>query len=220
LEFINEQHEWNKLLSNDQFKIQNIYFEPDNKTIQVTYSETEALHNGNNKTNVILAGFVTTYGRLALYNALEILGDRVLYFDTDSVYYISKPCCKDLPLGNFLGEFTNELAKEDGDYIEEMSSTGPKSLGWRSNTGVTHCTLKGLTYNYLTSCVLTYDEIKEIVFNNEMQISCPQYKFCRKKHVWEVFTRIENKKFRFTYDKRIILADLTTRPYGFFFEQI
>jgi hypothetical protein len=207
------------MLSNDRYNIHNLHFEPSSKCVQVTYSEIEPLHVGNNKTNVILAGFVTTYGRLALYEALEKLGTRVLYFDTDSVYYISKPGYVDLPLGNFLGEFTDEFDKADGDYIEEMCTVGPKSLGWRSNTGVTHCTLKGITYNYLTSCMLDYEQIKDIVFNNETELSCPQYKFCRKKYIWEVFTRVEAKKFRFTYDKRIILADLTTRPFGFYYEE-
>ncbi len=138
LEFINEQHEWNRILNNNRYDIHNLYFEPHKKTIQVTYSEHEALHVGNNKTNVIMSGFVTTYGRLALYEALELLDWRVLYFDTDSVYFISKPNYVDLPLGDFLGQFTNELDKEDGDYLDEFSSIGPKTLGWRSNTGVTH----------------------------------------------------------------------------------
>jgi hypothetical protein len=66
--------------------------------------------------------------------------------------------------------------------------------------------------------MLDYEQIKEIVFNNEQQISCPQFKFCRKKHVWEVLTQVEHKTFRYTYDKRLVLADLTTRPFGFFYE--
>lgn len=216
-EFINELSEWNELLHNDRYNINNIYFEPENKCIQVTYSEEESVHVGNNKTNVILAAFVTTYRRLALYHALEKLGDRVLYFDTDSVYFVSKPNFKDLPLGDFLGEFTDELDKDDENYIDEFCSTGPKSVGWRTDTGVTHCTLKGFTYNYLTSCLLDFNEIKEIVLDNEKEINCPQFKFNRKKFEWVVSTKIEEKKFRYTYDKRIVLEDLTTRPYGFFY---
>ncbi len=216
-EFIRDNWRWNELLYNDRYIIHDEYFEEDSKQIQVTYSETTELHAGNNKTNVILAAFVTCYARLELYKAIDTLGERTLYFDTDSVYYISRGYQEDLPLGDYLGMFTDELDPEDGDYIDEMCSTGPKSLASRTNTGVTHCTLKGITYNYLTSCKLDFNEIKEIVFNRKKDINVPQYKFCRKKNTYEVYTQVQDKNFRFTYDKRIIMEDLTTRPYGFFY---
>ncbi len=217
LEFVRDNHRWHELLHNDRYIIHSEYFEQDSKTIQVTYSEVSSLHVGNNKTNVILAAFVTSWARLELYNALEMMGERVLYFDTDSVYFISRPGLPDLPLGDFLGQFTDELDKEDGNYIEEFCSTGPKSLAWKTDTGVTHCTLKGITYNYLTSCLLRFNEVRDIVLDKTKNLNVPQFKFCRKKHTFEVYTCVQEKNYKFTYDKRIIMEDLTTRPYGFFY---
>ena len=42
------------------------------------------------KSNVYISAFITGYARLKLYHeALEPLNEKVLYFDTDSVIYVS-----------------------------------------------------------------------------------------------------------------------------------
>lgn len=64
-------------------------------------------------TNVFIASFTTAWARLKLYEEMDKLGEAVLYHDTDSVIYASDGL-NDPPLGNFLGEFTDEL---DGDVI-------------------------------------------------------------------------------------------------------
>ena len=50
--------------------------------------------------------------------------ERVLYYNTDSVIYRWKPGQVDLPLGEFLGEFTDEVS---GDPIVEFVSGGAKN---------------------------------------------------------------------------------------------
>lgn len=64
-------------------------------------------------TNIFLAAFTTAWARLKLYGEMDKLGRNVLYHDTDSIVYTSDGM-NDPPLGNFLGEFTDEL---DGDTI-------------------------------------------------------------------------------------------------------
>ena len=56
------------------------------------------------KTNIFLATFTTCWARLKLYGVLDQLGDRVLYYDTDSVIYVSRPGYYDPPLGDYLGK--------------------------------------------------------------------------------------------------------------------
>ena len=56
------------------------------------------------KTNIFLATFTTCWARLKLFEVLDQLGDRVLYYDSDSVIYVSRPGHYDPPLGDFLGE--------------------------------------------------------------------------------------------------------------------
>jgi len=75
--------------------------------------------------NIFVAAFITRCARLRLYEALELLGERVLYYDTDSVIYLEEPGQPNPVLGDYLGEFTSEL--DDDDTIEEFVSGGPKN---------------------------------------------------------------------------------------------
>ncbi|OXU31805.1 hypothetical protein TSAR_005818 [Trichomalopsis sarcophagae] len=80
------------------------------------------------KTSVPIAVYTTAYGRLELYKYLEKLGERVLYCDTDSVFYV-QPTNKEeiIKTGKFLGEMINELNRYGkGSYIREFVSSGPK----------------------------------------------------------------------------------------------
>ncbi|KAK9696077.1 hypothetical protein QE152_g32146 [Popillia japonica] len=68
-----------------------------------------------------------SWTRLKLYSHLEKLDDRVLYYDTDSVIYSSRPGEWDVPIGSFLGEMTDELkCYGEGSYITTFASGGPK----------------------------------------------------------------------------------------------
>ncbi|XP_022798386.1 uncharacterized protein LOC111336541 [Stylophora pistillata] len=68
-------------------------------------------------TNVFIAAF-TCQARLKLYESLEILKDRVLYYDSDSKVYKWKPGETEIALGDYLGDMTNEL--DEGDHIVEF----------------------------------------------------------------------------------------------------
>ena len=77
--------------------------------------------------------------RLRLYEALELLGKRALYFDTDSIIYLEEPSQPNPSLGDYRGEFTNEL--EVDDYIAEFMSGGPKNCAALSNSVLSSLTL-------------------------------------------------------------------------------
>ena len=53
--------------------------------------------------------------RIKLYKVMRDLGRRVCYYDTDSVVYTVKEGEWEPPLGDHLGELTNEL--DDNDWI-------------------------------------------------------------------------------------------------------
>ena len=69
-------------------------------------------------TNIFLAAFTTCHARLKLYDEIDHLGEAVLYMDTDSIIYNSNGE-NDPPLGDYLGQFTDEL---DGDTIKTFVS--------------------------------------------------------------------------------------------------
>ncbi|KAF0021776.1 hypothetical protein F2P81_025971 [Scophthalmus maximus] len=85
-----------------------------------------------NKTdNVFIAAFTDAYGHLILYSYLQQLQDRVLYFDTDTLIYVSKEGESQLKLCIYLGDLTDEL-KEDS--IVEFAAAGPKSYATKQKT--------------------------------------------------------------------------------------
>lgn len=98
---------WNKMIANDQFIIHNVdIFESklhNTTCLQVYYTIADEFTDNESKTNVALASFVTAYARLHLYEELLKLDKRVLYFDTDSIIYITKESDTYQPIiGNYL----------------------------------------------------------------------------------------------------------------------
>ena len=117
-------------------------------------------------------------------------------------------------LGNFLGDFTNELDKDD--FIIEFVSGGPKNYAYKLNNGKTQCVVKGYAINYLTNLLLNFDSIKECVGNPSAQIKIPQLKFIKNNSTWLIKTNIVEKTYDCcTYNKRILLKNGETIPYGF-----
>lgn len=80
------------------------------------------------KTNIFIAAFTTAHARVLLYKHLQTADQKVLYFDTDFIIYVSRPGEVDLPTGNFLGDVTNEL--KPGVSIVEFVSLGPKNYAY------------------------------------------------------------------------------------------
>ena len=95
--------------------------------------------------NVFVASFTTPRARERLYEAIQLLGERVLYFDTDSAIYVEEEDQLKPLLGDYLGEFTSEL--EDDDYIEEFVSGGPKNYGYKTKKGKVECKVRGFRLN-------------------------------------------------------------------------
>lgn len=89
---------------------------PEMVAIQWKYTNQFAPHDI--QTNVFLATFTTCYARLKLYDLLDNLKERVLYFDTDSIVFMTEEG-RDPSLGDYLGELTDEL---DGEVIKVFVS--------------------------------------------------------------------------------------------------
>ena len=131
----------------------------DDQTIELTYVNKEEDAELAKDTNIYVAAFTTCWGRLMLYEALDILGERVLYYDTDSVIYIRIPGMPDLKFGNKLGEWESEMS--EGDYITEFISAGPKNYGYRTANGKTELKVKGFRLNTEGASQLQYDLVRD-----------------------------------------------------------
>jgi hypothetical protein len=212
---IHDPVEWQEMLQNDQYII-NDAFVNELGRLQVSYTEQQEFHLGNCRTNVIIASFVTSQARIKLYSELAKLQDRVLYFDTDSIFYISRPNEYEPQLGEFLGQFTNEIDPNDGDHMVEFVSAGPKNYAYKLDTGITECTVKGITFNYLTNKLITFETLKEIIaFDKTKTVLVPQVKFSANKKSWTIKDEVIDKTYRYVYDKRVLIDDFNTLPYGY-----
>ena len=215
VKFISNLESWYNLLTDEQFIIHDVDFGIPG-VLTVFYSQSNEFHDNTSQINVVIAAFVTCHARLKLLSELNKLNDRVLYFDTDSIIYISKKRLYEPKLGDFLGELTNEISPKDGNYIQEFISAGPKNYAYKLDTGLTKCTIKGFTLNYISNLKLNFESIKEIVLNDHSKkLKINQLKFVRDKSTWEINTSIIEKLYSFVYDKRVIVDNFETLPYGF-----
>ena len=98
--------------------------------VELHYGYDKNFVKSNAKTNVVMATFATAYARLKLYDVLDLLQERVLYYDTDSVIFISRTGESEPSTGNYLGDLTNEL--KQGDNITTFISRGPENYFYKT----------------------------------------------------------------------------------------
>ena len=112
------------------------------KIIEIWYEHGDKFAQPNPNTNVVIAAFTTAHARLQLYDELDMLQERVLYYDTDSVIYLSQPGQPEPQLGNYIGDLTNELG---GEHITVFASGGPKNYCYKTSGGKTEVKVRGIT---------------------------------------------------------------------------
>ena len=95
--------------------------------------------------NNFIACFYTCWARLSLFEVLELLQQRVLYFDTDSIVFMDTPFQPTPQLGLFLGQFKDELA-EDGHTVD-FSAGRPKNYGCITASGNITYKVQGFSLN-------------------------------------------------------------------------
>ena len=68
--------------------------------VEIRYEYTNNFIQADAKTNVVIAAFTTAHARLMLYEELDMLKERVLYYDTHSIIYLTKLEEPEPQLGN------------------------------------------------------------------------------------------------------------------------
>ena len=160
--------------------------------------------------NIFVACFTTCWARLKLYEALELLGERVLYYDTDSVIYLEEPGQPSPDLGNYLGDFTSEL--DDGDFIVEFVSGRPKNYGYKTNKGHVECKVRGFRPNWEGKTQLNYDVMRQNVLDEiQKPLQKPRQTQVTKTHQivqdpqhYHLLTLPNHKRYQLVYDKRVV----------------
>ena len=187
--------------------------------VEVHYKEKDEFAEQNDKVNIVIAAFTTAYARLKLYDLLDLLQERVLYYDTDSVIYMHEPGKPDPPLGNYLGDLTDEL--DAGDYITTFISGGPKNYAYITNNGKSETKIRGITLDYAATKKINLDVMRHLVHSHvnchteeKVTVDIP-FKITRDKKEKNIVTKRMKKDYRVVYNKRVITENYGTLPYGY-----
>ena len=213
VEFISEYEELLNLANDKNIDLTSVDFVNEGVT-RVTYKNKDEMKIPLKTGNVIVASFVTAYAQLELHNLINKLQKRVLYFDTDSVIYSCGEGEEQVKTGNYLGDLTNELA--DDEWITHFCSSGPKSYSYITNLNKETVHIKGFSLNNeevkqklnflsIRTCIEDKNQIIDIKYTDKIT----------KDKLNHIFKADEEKKFSFTFNKRVVKDDFYTVPYGF-----
>ena len=213
VEFLSEYDELLNLANDKNIELTSVDFI--NETItRVTYKKKEEITVSLKTGNVIVASFVTSYARLELFNLIDRLQKKVLYFDTDSVIYSCMEGEEAVKTGNYLGELTNELDTDE--WITQFCSTGPKSYSYITNLNNEIVHIKGFSLNNKdVKEKLNFISLKACLENKNQMIEIKYKDKITRNKLNYVFKQDETKIFSFTFNKRIVKNDFYSTPYGF-----
>ena len=170
-------------------------------------------------TSVAIAAFTSAQARLELFKYLHFLGPRALYYDTDSIFYVSRKSEKDLSTGVALGELTDELTTYGiGSYITSFLSGGSKFYAYKckkpDDSEEYVCKVKGIRLNYSNSKKINFDTIRKMIELPDSEIVLSNT-VIRRTVFHEVLTQNETKTCKPVYGKRRFVALDKSYPYGY-----
>ena len=214
LTYISDPVEYIDMMTNDTLEVTDLLYVNDEFVALRWITKNEFVEPLPN-TNIVLAAYTTAHARLKLYSLLEQLQERVLYFDTDSVVYIHRHNSCNPSLGDYLGELKDET---NGVPITSFLGAGPKNYSYRLKNGKEVCKVRGFTLNFRSSMKLNFESMKELITTSE-HVNSDDYnvdephKIIRKEG--NLYTLPQSKHYQLVYDKRMVMEDLTTLPFGY-----
>ena len=215
---ITDPSEYFEMMTRDDVEVNSANFVSE-EMVEVQWQNTENFVEPSGRTNVIIAAYTTAHARLKLYELLESLDRRVLYYDTDSVIYVSQGEWEPI-IGDYLGELTNEIDSKN--HISAFVSGGPKNYAYTlarpyKNGNTTFCKVHGITLNYRNQSIVNFDRMFQMVHNigpSKVLVTDP-YKISRSKKTMNIETKQENKFYQVVYTKRVQVNNFDTLPYGY-----
>ena len=190
--------------------------------LEVVYTRHQDDATPSSKINTFIAAFTTCWARLKLYDSLDTLGERVLYYDTDSVIFRQLPGQPTILVVDFLGDMTNEL--DGDDYIVEFVSGGAKNYGYLTKEGKVECKVRGFTLNVRGSASLNYEVMKANILaelqtsleaRRVVKVTNPNH-FKRDQTSKRIALVHQTKQYGLVFDKRAV-DPISKRsfPYGY-----
>jgi hypothetical protein len=216
-EYVNSVSGFYDIVTNPHITVNYVDMFDHDEFILINYSDQSDQAQPHSSANVVVASFVTAYARLELYAQLEQLGQRVLYFDTDSCMYVYDPDQYNIPIINSrLGKWTDEVP--EGKIVKYVA-LGPKNYGYEyivEGKRYTKCKVKGITLDYDTTQKVNFDTMVDCVKDRDNYSSVIHYPSRIQRHRdRKVTSGPQTKTFRSVYTKRLVVDTFKTVPYGY-----
>lgn len=220
--YISDPSEFFDMMTSDQQKVKNIRF-VNEESVQLDWVYNDDFIEASPRTNVVIAAYTTAQARLKLYSYLKKLGNRTLYCDTDSVVFTSVPGQWEPPLGDYLGDLTDEVPdkKAPNNEITHFVTGGPKNYAYNllepNKKGQSSiCKVRGITLNFKTSVNINFDTVKCMITGKgkDCVTVVDENKIARNPSTGHVISKRESKDYRIVFDKRVIKEGFCTVPYG------
>ena len=216
--YIDDPEEFMDMMTSDNQEIKNVRFVND-QAVQLDWVYNSDFIAASSRTNVVIAAYTTAQARLKLYSYLRPLGDRVLYCDTDSIVFTTIPGQWEPPLGDYLGDLTNE---EPNNTITKFVTGGPKNYAYtlskpnkKGQTSV--CKVRGITLNFKNALEINFNTLKEMITCRSAARAVKvidENKIVRNPDTCHIITKTESKDYKIVFDKRVITKEYCTLPYG------
>jgi hypothetical protein len=216
--------EFYNLVTNPAYHIMNIRMIHE-RSAEVTYAELLAdTQSGTDKSTVCvpIAAMVTAYARCRLIEEMERVGpERVLYVDTDSIYYVTQPGQHSIPTGHMLGDMEDDL--KGGRLVQFFASTAPKAYGCyvQDSKGKVSPKVryKGVPATMGNEHVLSPLALRRAWQEESFEQQAVMLNFRKDRHTHAVTTRTMQRTVRNTFSKREPVRHSAThidsRPWGF-----
>jgi hypothetical protein len=93
-------------------------------------------------------------------------------------------------------------------------SGGPKNYAYETEGGKSLCKVKGLTLNYRASQIVSPTILEKMLKGEEeVHVSYPHFSQRTRKHDVRIIPLV--KKYQIVYDKRQLVHNCNTLPYGY-----
>ena len=108
-----------------------------------------------------------------------------------------------------------------GEHITVFASGGPKNYGYKTNTGKTEVKVRGITLDCTAQRKVNFESMCELVslraecgVTGTVTVDIP-FRITRNTRTKEIQTKRMKKDYRVVYNKRVIVDDYKTLPYGY-----
>jgi len=143
-----------------------------------------------------------------------------MYCDTESVVFITAPGQWDPPLGDYLGDLTDEVQQS---AITAFVTSGPNNYAYTLQNAnkkwqFSICKLRGITLNFKYSFEINFETVNKIEngrSNCDRVSLVNENTIVRNPSTGHVITKREMKDYRIVFEKRVITDGSHTQPYGY-----